>query len=126
MPQLSKQERLEEFYRRLNAAPPADSFDSARKLVDDTLTAVEDELSGLPNEPPDEAVKTDRMYPSKDDNIHAVPGRAAVRRLRSLRQNTYIADNGAIRIESVVAPGEDPVVYLEKPGKDGGHVGPTR
>ena len=120
----SKKERLREYYRRLRTAARADSFETARRLVDETLVAVEDDF-GVPDDPPVGPVPSDRMYPVQDDRVDAVPGRPDVRRLRSFRHDTYIADNGAVRIERRGRMGEEPVVELDKPGKDGRHVGPT-
>jgi hypothetical protein len=49
--EVSKRERLDEFFRRLLSAPGAGSLDEALTQLARILDAVEDELSGVPNSP---------------------------------------------------------------------------
>ena len=93
----SKSERLDEFFRRLAAADPVASLASAWRLLGNTLDAVEDEMSGEPNDP--EAWMTQqRMYPPREDNSRPVAGFPGVIRFRSRGHNTFIGANGAIEI----------------------------
>ena len=113
----SKAERLKEFFQRLGAANPVSSFEEAYRLLCSTLDQVEDELSGLPNEP--ERWRTlDRMFPPQSDRMSSVE-EYDVKRFDSLRHITYIAGNGAIEIRSKRRKKEGIEVHFSKPGLDG-------
>lgn len=117
MPTQSKRARFEEFIRRLSAAPPATSFEDAYELLCDTLNAVEDEMTEIPYAP--ERWLTDgRMYPPQEDSMRSVPGRPRIKRLRSRAHNTFIGENGALKIQVI----EETTVLLSKPGADGREV----
>lgn len=82
--------------------------------MDEVLTAVEDELSGIPFDP--ERWRTDgRMYAAQDDSAADVAGHPSVTAYRHRRHETFVAENGAIEIRSLDT---DQVVFA-KPGADG-------
>jgi hypothetical protein len=110
---LSKSKRLHEFIQRLQAVPAASSADEAFILLAETLHAVEDEFSGVPNRP--ELWKTDgRMYPPREDSRVKCPERPSLRKYRSKGHYDFLGINGSIRIETV-----DAETLLDKPGQDG-------
>ncbi len=110
---LSKPERFQEFLDRLRKSSPASSHDEAFSLLSDTLNQVEDEFTNIPFQP--EHWQTDgRMYPPEEDNARDVEGRSDVIRYRHKAHNTFIRDNGAIKIQDV-----DGKVLFEKLGSDG-------
>ena len=113
---ITKAQRLVEFVRRLRWATPASKAEDAFELIARTLNAVEDEFSGTPFDL--DAWQTDgRLYPPQIDSRRAVPGRSDVTRYRSRSHNTFIAENGAIEIQTI-----DGVVLLSKAGADGESV----
>jgi hypothetical protein len=110
---LSKVKRLQEFFKRLDAAPPASSADAAFDLLAETLNTIEDEFSGVPFRP--ENWETDgRMYPPKEDSRIKCPERPSLRKYRNKRHYNYIGHNGSIRIETL-----DAKILLDKSGQDG-------
>jgi hypothetical protein len=101
------------FLERLGAEDPAGSADQALALLAGILNSVEDEFSGVPRNP--SLWKSDgRMYPPQEDNFRMVPNRASLRRCRSKGHNTYLGQNGSIRIETL-----DGAILLDKAGADG-------
>lgn len=70
---VSKQERLEEFYRRLNAFAAASNLDEALELIRLLLNAVEDELSGVPYDPANWQ-SDGRLYRPFSDSVRSVRG----------------------------------------------------
>jgi hypothetical protein len=112
---LEKSERLEEFFRRLGALPAASSAAEAQKQIAETLDAVEDELTGIPNNP-DAWQEDGRMYPIQEDNW--VPQPKGVLRGRSAGHLIDLGANGAI----VVRRSSDKSLVFEKLGADGNGV----
>jgi hypothetical protein len=111
----TKRERLEEFFRRLAAAPAARDHEEAFELIRRILTEVEDELSGIPENPHPPLKSTeDRMYPPRADNIFDLPEAPGVKRLRSAGHMTFVGLNGAIDIRTL-----DGELEFTKPGADG-------
>lgn len=112
-----KRERLAEFFRRLAAAPTPSSHDEAYRLLCATLDQVEDELTGLPNEPT-RWRELNRMFPPQPDRMVRVTG-CCVRRYNSRQQVTYIAESGALEIRSLSLRNGLPEIQFFKAGMDG-------
>jgi hypothetical protein len=113
----SKEKRLKIFLERMEVAQSAGSADEALTLLTSVLNAVEDEFSSVPNNPT--LWKTDgRMYPPKADNIRSIPNRPSLQRYRHVNHNTFIGQNGSIRIETVTGK-----VLMDKAGADGRKTG---
>ncbi len=113
----SKEDRLEEFLRRLGYAPAAKMFDEAYSQICNILNEVENEMTSISYQP--ENWQSDgRLYPPQIDNMRAVPGRDKVKRFRSLGHNTFIGENGSIEIQAI----ESNVIIFSKPGEDGKKV----
>ena len=109
--------RLQELFSRLERHPPFTSFEEAYAGLISVLDAVEDELTGIPNNPRN--WKTDgRMYPPQQDNWFPVAGRSDVTRMRTRAHNVFIAVNGAMEIQEASTG----VVRLSKPGSDGKEI----
>lgn len=90
------------------------SHTEAKRRIDETLNAVEDELSGVPFSPA--SWRTDgRMYPVMEDNAGDVEGYPEVTAYRSFKHETLIRENGAFEIR--VRRSRE--VLIAKPGADG-------
>jgi len=89
---MDKYARLQLFYERLQAAPAASTQDESYALLCDTLNEVEDEHSGVPNNPLN-WLTDGRLYPPQTDRVYAVDGFPEVLRYNSFRHDTYIASN---------------------------------
>lgn len=116
----SKDERLKEFFRRLASLEPASTFEEAYRQLCKTLDQVEDEMSGLPNEP-ERWMTLDRMFPPQPDRMSSV-AECDVKRFDNLRHITYISGNGAIEIRSKRLKGQTADTHLSKIAADGRSV----
>lgn len=114
---IPKAERLARFIKALDHAPAVSTAEDALRLVEVLLNRIEDELSGVPNNP-ESWLSDDRMYPPRPDSARDVAERPDLTRYRSARHNTWIGANGAIRICRTT--GE---CLLDKPGADGISIG---
>lgn len=118
---ISKARRLEEFSRRLNASPAAGNFEEAWRQITETLNQVEDELSGIANNPA--AWETDgRLYPPQLDREYPFTRHRRVRRFRTVGHNILIGENGAIQIREWNPNPLDGELILSKAGGDGKEV----
>jgi hypothetical protein len=111
---MNKVARLELFYERLAVAPAAKSRDESYALICEILDAIEDEFSGVPNNPSNWQTGG-RLYPPQTDRAYAVDGFPEVIRYKSFRHETYIATNGAIEVKLITTN----VVDFTKPGANG-------
>ena len=109
----SRNERLEEFFRRMLEAPASSSFDEAYQKFCSTLDQVEDELTGLPNEP-SQWKTIPRNFPPQKDRMSSIQG-SDVKRFENRRHRTYIAPNGAIEVRTIGSV----VAHLSIAGSDG-------
>ena len=114
----ARTERLAEFFSRLAAAPAASTAADALALVNETLEAVEDEMSGMPNEPTLWA-SDQRLYPPEIDRSSPMPGVPEVTRYRTRAHNVFVANNGAIEIRREAKPALHGELVLRKAGQDG-------
>ena len=113
-PLIPKPVRMQEFLARLRKLPLATSGDEAKRFIDDTLNALEDEFTDIPFDPSN--WRTDgRMYPVQDDNASDVDGHPKVTSYRSRKHETLIRNNGAFEIRDA----RTKEVAVAKPGSDG-------
>lgn len=111
--EVPRRERLDEFFRRLVAAPNAGTSDEAMEQLSNILDLVEDELTGIPNIP-DNWREDGRIYPPQQDRKRSVPGHPRVTRFRTAGHNIYMGENGSLQIVAL-----NGTVDMEKPGADG-------
>lgn len=115
--QLTRTERLTEYFNRLRQQPVSRSADEALVRLSQTLMQVEDELSGIPRqEPPPPPNRPDgRMYPPQADNVRRLPDGSITARTAGHR--IEIGAGGSITIRNV-RTGE---VDFHQPGAGGGN-----
>lgn len=122
---MEKRERLLEFIRRMESASLVATADEAMTLLAATLNAVEDEFSGVPNDPTGPNADK-RMFPPLDEKyVFSVPGREDLRGYFHVEHETIFGANGAILIRTRPTrrnPNAAIRVLLSKPGLDGNKV----
>ncbi len=96
---MRKDERFQEFIKRLEETEPVGSDEEAFQMLSNILNDVEDELSNIPYSP-SQWMNDGRMYPPQLDNKRAT-GNPEVDRYRSKQHNTYFGSNGAIKIMTI-------------------------
>jgi hypothetical protein len=109
----TKRIRLDEIIRRLNELPAFSDGDTARKALEDSMRSVEDELSGIPENPNAATSPPDgRIYPPHD--LYEKDSRSPqVRLFKQTGRQTWFGANGALRIER-----SNGVAEVDKPGAD--------
>ena len=122
---LSKPARVHLILAALRDAPTAANCEEALALMARVFRLVEDEHSGVPQEP----FHADRLYPPVAAMERRVDGKPGLRRYRHTGHYTLIADNGAIVIRGFVRGVKDGVMAIlgertefDKPGADGRHA----
>jgi hypothetical protein len=103
--------RFELFLARLASAPTASSHDDALALIANTLTEVEDLLSGATANP-SEWLTDGRMYPPQLDNARPSEDFEGVTIYRNKGHRTLIASDGAIQIVEI----HSSKILIEKQG----------
>jgi len=104
----SKQERLDEFIKRLKKAKKSENADEAFNLIQITLNELTNILYN-----PQNWMTDGRLYlPQK--NSERSTNNPVVKRYRSRGHNTLIGANGAILIEEVTGK----TVWIDIPGDD--------
>jgi hypothetical protein len=89
-------QRLTEFFRRLEAAPPAASAQEGLDLVCRLIEEVEDELCPLPRECPPPLHLSGRMYPPQEDRVKRV--RSGAIKADTRQHRIFCRPGGAILI----------------------------
>jgi hypothetical protein len=86
----------------------------ARATLEGIMKAVEDEHSGIPENPDSTTAGTDgRMYPPHD-RFEIEAGSPRIRIFKQFRHRTTFGENGALRITT-----PDGAVVIDLPGTDG-------
>jgi hypothetical protein len=109
----TKRDRLDEIIRRLNGLPAFHDAAAARLALEEVMRNVEDELSGIAENPDSATSPPDgRMYPPHD-RYEKVSGSPRVRLFKQTGHQTWFGENGAIRIQQ-----SNGVIEIDKPGAD--------
>jgi hypothetical protein len=115
---MERRERFEEMMRRVRELAPFVNGEQARTALQDVMRAVEDEFSGIPEDPDAHLARTSdgRMYPPHDK--YEIPsGSGRIRAFRQIGHRTFFGENGALLIERLDGTSE-----LDLSGADGKRI----
>ena len=117
---ISKAQRLDEFFRRLYAAPPARTVEEAVFQMASVLNAVEDEYTSIPFDaiaaiPANKKDTVGRMYPPVLESLRTIAGQPNVKRHRHAYHESLVGSNGSIQMR-IVKTGN---IVFSKAGFDG-------
>ncbi|MCI0744509.1 MAG: hypothetical protein L0Y58_03790 [Verrucomicrobia subdivision 3 bacterium] len=87
---------MKEFFRRLEAAPPASNAEEALALVSRMIEEVEDDLCPLPRQDPPPRFFTGRMYAPQEDSVKRFPN--GIVRATTRRHRIVCGSNGSISV----------------------------
>jgi len=104
-------QRLAEFFKRLETAPPAASAQEALDLVCRLIEEVEDELCPVPRQDTAPLDLSGRMYPPQGDHVKRLTNGLIIARTR--RHRIFCRGTGGISIVRIATD----VVVLQKRGK---------
>ncbi len=90
------QQRLDVFFRRLAAAPPASNADEAFRLICLLIEEVEDEFCPVPRRTPPPEDFTGRMYAPQADRVERLANGAM--RVMTRRHRIYCGADGRINV----------------------------
>lgn len=114
---ISKTERLEVFLEVAKTTPPCSDMQSAKAVLDEILTAVEDAFSGVPANP-GQWRNDGRMYPADEDYRRASPN-PKISIYAHVGHVSYFGCNGAFRITTRSRGLFPPRTLIDRPGDDG-------
>jgi hypothetical protein len=114
---MTKGERIMELVRRLEASAAAAGAEAALHLVTTVLEQIEDEHSGVPNDP-SSPMADERIWPPIARYHFAIDGRPDLDGYRQRGHETILGSNGAILIRTR----RDVRIILDKAGQDGRKV----
>jgi hypothetical protein len=114
---MTKGERIVELVRRLEASPAAGNAHDALRLVTTILEEIEDQHSGIPNDP-SSPMADERIWPPITKYHFSIDSHPDLDGYRQRGHETIIGANGAIFIRTR----RDARVILDKAGQDGRKV----
>src|SRR4051812_47394187 len=96
----SREIRLQEFFSRLERQSPFSTLDQAYTALVSTLEEVEDEMTGIENDP-SRWQSDGRLSPPQQDHWVPEAGHPDITRMRSRRHYVLISATGALEIQDI-------------------------
>jgi len=96
----SREIRLQEFFSRLERQSPFSTLDQAYTALVSTLEEVEDEMTGIENDP-SRWQSDGRLYPPQQDHWVPEAGHPDITRMRTRRHYVLISATGALEIQDI-------------------------